>query len=141
MKLYYHSIRSVLAFVLALTVFLPTLAATLSTKTTTSTSSQTTSGEPADIYHSFIIERVNGRTRCRDAKPSEVPGTIPPPGVKGVPVIPAKQQPTSNLTAGGVNNAVNGLTINFDELSQLASDANRATVVAAFQRAAAVWMA
>ena len=147
MKLYYHSVRSVLAFVLALTVFFPTLAgfiipiranaATLSTKTTTSTSSQTISGEPAEIIHSFIIERVNGRTRCRDASPREVPRTIPPPGTK---VVPAKQ-PSSNLTAGGVNNAVDGLTILFDELPQLANDPNEPTVRAAFQRAAGVWMA
>src|SRR5262249_18363999 len=63
----------------------------------------------------------------------EVPLTLKRPDDTGVPVeslVGAKQTPQSPAT---------GLVINFVALSQLQSDPNMATVIAAFQRAAAVW--
>src|SRR4029453_14554112 len=81
MKLYYHSVRSVLAFGLALTVFVPTLAgfvapirvnAQATTKSSTSTN-QLSSGKVGGNIDGYIIEEVNGVAVCRRAKPEEIP--------------------------------------------------------------------
>ena len=96
-------------------------------------------GKEDPSVDSFIIEMINGVATCRQATPGEVPSTLPMPGEQGVPVgdIPVKRQNGDFITSG--ENAADGLTINFLELSQLQNHAQRATVIAAFQRAAAVW--
>jgi hypothetical protein len=141
MKLYYHSVRSVLAFGLALTVFVPTLAgfvaptrvnaqATSSTKGSTSTN-QLSSGKIAGNIDGYIIEEINGVAVCRRAKPEEIPSLVPKTDLKPVPVDQV-------VSSRGVN-AANGLTITLTPLTQLNNDANKSTVLAALQRAAAVW--
>jgi hypothetical protein len=104
----------------------------------TETQSKTDSGGG----DSFIIELINGVSTCRKATPAEVPFTRPRPGDKGVPVTPLLAVKSANQQSvmGGENSST-GLTINLLELTQLQSDANRTTVIAAFQRAAAVWTA
>ena len=91
---------------------------------------------------SFIIEMIDGVSTCRKATPNEVPSTLPRPDDRGIPVrelLDAKSANQQNVMGG--QDSSTGLTISLLALSQLASDANRSTVVAAFQRAAAVWTA
>jgi len=90
---------------------------------------------PDEDVDSFIIENVDGLSTCREATPEEVPLTLPRPGDRGVPVEDLLPQPQRS------EDISTGLTINFVALSQLQTDPNMATVVAAFQRAAAVWTA
>jgi hypothetical protein len=85
-------------------------------------------------FDSFIIEFAGGESTCREARLSEIPSTLTRPDDSRVPVelfLPKSVGPRVN--------AIDGLTINFVALSQLQSDPNRDTVIAAFQRAAAVW--
>ena len=139
MKLYYHSVRSVLAFGLTLMVFVPTLAgfvapirvnAQAPTKSSIATN-QLSSGKVGGNIDGYIIEQVNGVAVCRRAKPEEIPQLVSRTEIKPVPVDQA-------VSPRGAN-AVNGLTISLSPLSQLNNDANKATVMAALQRAAAVW--
>jgi len=90
-------------------------------------------------FDSFIIEMIDGVATCRNATPTEAPSTVPAPGVEGIPVQGLKPTAGEFLRSG--ENAVDGLTINFLEFPQLQSDSNRTAVIAAFQRAAAVWTA
>ena len=86
-------------------------------------------------YDSFIIEFTGGHSTCREARLEEIPSTLTRPGDSRVPV----EVLLPNKSLSNRDNAVDGLTINFMALPQLQSDPNMATVVAAFQRAAAVW--
>jgi hypothetical protein len=96
------------------------------------TNKQTSVDEDVD---SFIIESFEGQSMCREATKDEVPLTLQRPDDRGVPVealLGPRSTPQQSST---------GLTINFVALSQLQSDPNMAAVIAAFQRAAAVWTA
>jgi hypothetical protein len=90
---------------------------------------------PDEDVDSFIIENRDGVSTCREATREEVPLTLSRPDDRGVPVenlLPHRKSSEDIST---------GLTINFVALSQLQTDPNMATVIAAFQRAAAVWTA
>ena len=89
---------------------------------------------------SFIIEMIDGVATCRQATLAEIPSTLPKAGEEGVPVKDVVKRTEGELLRSS-EDATNGLTINFLELSQLQSAPNRTTVIAAFQRAAAVWTA
>ena len=133
MKLYYHRFRSIQALCLALSVF---LAATgLTPIVVNARDAQKTSDADVD---GFIIEFVNGQAVCRRATRAEIPLTLPRTTDVGIPVerlLPPSKAP-AQLNAVG-----SGLTIQFSALSQLQNDPNRDTIIAAFQRAAAVWEA
>ena len=90
--------------------------------------------------NSFIIQMVNGAATCRAATVEEIPSTLPRPDDRGVPVRDLLNADLKNQVAirAGENSST-GLTINLVALSQLQSDSKRATVIAAFERAAAVW--
>ena len=95
MKLYFHGVRSVLAYGLTLMVFLPTLtgfvapirvsASPQTTKDTTSTN-QLSSGKVGENIDGYIIEQVNGVAVCRRARPDERPSIVRRPEDRGVPV-------------------------------------------------------
>jgi len=133
MKLYYYRFRSIQALCLALSVF---LAATGLTPMTVNAKDATkASGASVDAY---IIEFVNGKAVCRLARPDEVLSTLPRASDVGIPaerLLPPTKAPAQLNAVGG------GLTIQVNVLSQLQNDPNKATVIAAFQRAAAVWEA
>ena len=139
MKLYFHGFRSALALVLAVTTFVPALSINASpVPMPPQQPAQTNSKKvPKEEVDSFIIESFDGSTKCRGARDEEVASTLPKHKHEGVPV----EHVVPGATGPGGDNAENALTIDFDELSQLLIDANRATVVAAFQRAVAVWTA
>ncbi len=89
---------------------------------------------------SFTIEMVNGLATCRDATAAEAPSTLPRPSDRGVPTREILKPDPQNQTAiQNGENTTAGLTINLLALSQLRNDSNRNTVIAAFQRAAAIW--
>jgi hypothetical protein len=89
---------------------------------------------------SFIIQMLKGVATCRAATNEEIRLTLPRPEDPRVPVHDLMQPDLKNQAAtGSGENSSSGLTINLVALSQLASDSNRTTVIAAFQRAAAVW--
>jgi hypothetical protein len=92
---------------------------------------------------SFIIEMIDGVATCRDATLAEVPLTLPRPDDKGVPVkdLTPVAVPGENIQAPGSENDNTPLTINLVALSQLQNDPNKDAVIAAFQKAAAVWTA
>jgi len=90
--------------------------------------------------NSFIIQMVNGAATCRAATVEEIPSTLPRPDDRGVPardLLHPDSKSQAAIRAG--ENSSTGLTINLVALSQLQSDSDRATVIAAFERAAAVW--
>ena len=91
-----------------------------------------------NAVRAFVIQMKNGRAACRAATPSELPATIPSSDNPGVPV--SKILPQHGALAP-IENGPNGLTIQLNALSQLQSDSNRNTVIAAFQRAADIWSA
>lgn len=99
----------------------------------------TPKSESEDV-DSFIIEAANGGAACRHATLEEIPATLRRPDDIGIPVehLRPKELPNLLQTAES-DNATTGLTINFVALSQLQTDADRDTVIQAFQRAAAVW--
>lgn len=86
----------------------------------------------------FVTYLQDGVTTCRSATPAEIPSTLPHPNNRGVPI--AEILPPE-LAKSQTENAVDGLTIQLNALSQLQTDSNRNTVIAAFQRAAAMWTA
>ncbi len=89
---------------------------------------------------SFVIQMVNGRATCRAATAEEIPSTLPRPDDRGVPARDLLgSDPKSQAAIRAGENSSAGLTINLVALSQLQSDSDRATVIAAFERAAAVW--
>jgi len=132
MKLNTHRFRSIQALGLALSVILPTFGlspTSVLAKRTEQASSQTT--EPVD---SFIVEKINGRSTCRVATPAEVPSTRRRPDDIGVPFQQLYDKSIPRQT-----NSSTGLTIDRSALSQLQADPNKATVLAAVDRAIAVW--
>ena len=90
---------------------------------------------------SFIIEAANGVITCREARAEEVPLTLPRPDDRGTPITQNYLPKTQWTIVSTGENAGTPLTINLIALSQLNSDPNKATVIAAFQRAAANWTA
>lgn len=100
------------------------------------TASQATQNVKARGVKAFVTRLRDGVTTCRSATPSEIQTTIPSFDNRGVPVdhlLPREKPHTDN--------AADGLTIELNALSQLQTDSNRNTVIAAFQRAAGVWTA
>ena len=90
--------------------------------------------------NSFIIQMVNGAATCRAATVEEIPSTLPRPDDRGVPardLLHPDLKSQAAIRAG--ENSSTGLTINLVVLSQLQNDSNSGTVIAAFERAAAVW--
>ena len=85
---------------------------------------------------SFIVEKINGVSTCRQATPAEVPLTRRRPDDFGVPfnTLYDKSRPIQE-------NATNGLSIGLDALTQLQNDPNKAIVMAAVERAVAEWTA
>jgi hypothetical protein len=88
---------------------------------------------------SFIIEAANGVITCREARADEIPLTLPRPDDHGTPIKPNQPPETGTTIVSTGENASPSLTINLIALSQLNNDPNKATVIAAFQRAAANW--
>ncbi|MFZ0747823.1 MAG: NF038122 family metalloprotease, partial [Pyrinomonadaceae bacterium] len=86
----------------------------------------------------FVTRIRDGVTMCRSATPAELPTTVPGADNRGVSVT---ELLPPELAKPRTQNAVDGLTIQLNALSQLQSDSNRNTVIAAFQRAAGVWTA
>lgn len=87
---------------------------------------------------SFIVQMNHGAASCRAATGAEIPLTIPSADNRGVPI--SQLEPDVQLNAP-ITDASGGLTINLVALSQLQTDGNRNTVIAAFQRAANTWAA
>ncbi|HKO95919.1 MAG TPA: NF038122 family metalloprotease [Pyrinomonadaceae bacterium] len=87
----------------------------------------------------FIIEMVDGVSTCREATLAEIPSTLPRPGDKGLPVNSLLKPSERDAAITSGDNAADGLTINLLALSQLQTDSQKDLVIAAFQRAAAVW--
>jgi hypothetical protein len=112
---------------LALAVFLQTAAA----RETASVHENS----PTFNTRAFVIQMTNGHAACRAATRNEAQHANPSPGNRGVPI--AKLQGVATPLA----DSPTGLTINLVALSQLQTDSNRNTVIAAFQRAAATWSA
>ena len=106
-------------------------------------SSATTETQDPSVANvdSFIIEVVNGVVTCREARPSEVPLTLPRPDDRGTPITRKYFQDTRETFVSTGENVSSPLTINLVALSQLNSDPNKEPVIAAFQRAAANWTA
>jgi len=90
---------------------------------------------------SFIIEAVNGVTTCREARASEVLLTLPRPDDRGTPITENYLPESQRTIVSTGENVSSPLTINLVALSQLNNDPNKATIIAAFQRAAANWTA
>src|SRR5688572_1464069 len=130
-----HSFRMAVSLCLATMMFLSSLVVTASAH------GESTPKSGVEDVDSFIIEFANGSTACRAATLAEIPATRPRPGDVGIPVqqLRPKEAPANQLRAAESDNAATGLTINFVALSQLQNDADRNTVIAAFERAAAVW--
>ncbi len=87
---------------------------------------------------SFIVQMNGGAASCRAATSAEAPLTIPAADNRGVPI---SQLQTDASVYAPITDAGGGLIINLVALSQLQNDANRSTVIAAFQRAANNWAA
>ena len=84
----------------------------------------------------FVTRIRDGVTTCGSALSEEISTTLPGSDNPGVPItelVPGQHAKPQF--------AVDGLTIQLNALSQLQSDSNRATVIAAFQRAANIWTA
>jgi hypothetical protein len=84
----------------------------------------------------FIIEQHGGESTCREATLTEIPLTLRRPEDIGIParlLVPSSKSKSSEEQGPG------GLTINFNVLAQLQARPNRDAIVAAFERAAAVW--
>jgi hypothetical protein len=81
----------------------------------------------------FVIQMANGHAACRAATSDEARHANPSPGNRGVPITKLQGVVTP------VSDSPTGLTINLVALSQLQTDSNRNTVIAAFQRAAGTW--
>jgi len=153
-------IRNVLVIGLAALLFLAPLSFTVSARQTTYSSKMPVSGysnldqnvgsKDAGVtpqegrLHGFIVETgTNGETTCRNATAEELPFVMAPPDAsrEKVKVLPVKNYDVSQEHAAtqGDNIGSGGLTINFNLLSQLQSDPNKAQVVAAFTKAAEYW--
>lgn len=86
----------------------------------------------------FVMRMANGRAACRGATAAEARASLPGANNRGVPIgqVAGEQRPLAPSEI-----APNALTIQLNALSQLQTDSNRNTVIAAFQRAAATWSA
>jgi len=114
------------------------------------TSAQTRSADPqsqnqnektlGESVRGFIVQFQNGAARCRTATRDEAPRMVPSRDNRGVPIGQLQDDSSLGIFAP-IPNSPDGLTINLVALSQLQTDSNRATVIAAFQRAAATWAA
>ncbi|HUQ34103.1 MAG TPA: NF038122 family metalloprotease [Pyrinomonadaceae bacterium] len=106
--------------------------------------------EQTEYTNFFIVKLINGEATCLDTTFAEAPismpkddtsGTLPATGQK--PINPGYEYAHAQSTVVDNGNSITvgsgGLTINFNELSQLQGDADRANVVAAFIKAAQVW--
>jgi hypothetical protein len=92
----------------------------------------------ADGINGFIIQMAGDTATCRATTPEEVSSTVPSPDNRGVSVSELVE--TKNRTTINAQESSGNLTINLLALSQLQNDPNRTTVIAAFQRAAAIWI-
>ena len=99
---------------------------------------QATQNVKAAGVKAFVTRLRDGVTTCRLATPSEIQTTLPNFENRGVPV---EHLLPRELGKPHTENAADGLTIQLNALSQLQTDSNRNTVIAAFQRAAGVWAA
>jgi len=102
------------------------------------TAAELTQHVKAPAVKAFVTRLRDGVATCRSATPSEIQSTVPSPDNRGVPV--AELLP-HELAKPHTENAADGLTIELNALSQLQTDSNRNTVIAAFQRAAGIWTA
>jgi hypothetical protein len=133
-----NKFRIVVQTWMTLAIFLSSCALNVAALTTRASQKSNVSASQEsnpEEYDSFIIEFTGGHSTCREARLEEIPSTLTRPGDSRVPV----EVLLPNKSLANRDNALNGLTINFVALSQLQSDPNRDTVIAAFQRAAAVW--
>ena len=131
-----HVIAGGLAF---LTLLAPGLS-TVSAKTHLQIQQFRSDSKQSSSVDGFIIEMIDGVSTCRDALPHEISLTLPREGDVGVPVRELLKPVSPDETVrSGDDSSSTGLTINLVALSQLQSDSDRATVIAAFERAAAVW--
>ena len=89
--------------------------------------------------NAFIIQMTDGVAGCRAATGDEIPSTLPSPDDRGINVNDLPGSLMTNQPADMAAESFANLTINLLALSQLQTDANRDTVIAAFQRAAATW--
>lgn len=128
--------HSGLCCVLAMTVAAGGIVSTPSRSRTTA--AQATNHVKAGGVQAFVTRIRDGVTTCRSASLEELSTTIPSSDNRGVPVTGIL---SSGQNAPLVDNAAEGLTIQLNALSQLQTDSNRNTVIAAFQRAAAIWTA
>jgi len=133
MTLNNHPFRSIQALGLTLSVILSTLGLTPISVFAKRSEQETA---PTDLSDSFIVEKVNGKSTCRLATALEAPATKRRPDDIGVPFQQLYDKSIPRQT-----NASNGLTITPNALSQLQGDPNKATVMAAVDRAIAVWTA
>lgn len=129
-----NGFRLGVALCLAATVLLSSLVLTASART------QSTTKAPVEQFDSFIIESAGSDSVCRAATAAERPLTLRRAEDIGIPVkqLALKDSPNNQISPQADNSAT-GLTINFVALSQLQNDPQRDVVIAAFQRAAAVW--
>jgi hypothetical protein len=131
-----HSLRLFLSLILVSLFLLlpcvPTRAKTVEIQTNNGKVST-----PDTDVDSFIIEQLNGVSTCREATLEEVPSTVRRPWDVGIPasqLLPPKSGSTEQQGSGG-------LDITFNVLSQLQARSDKATIIAAFERAAAIWEA
>ena len=88
---------------------------------------------------SFIVESDhNGGAACRLATHFEIPSTIRRPDDQAIPFKSLLKDRADQLQTQ-VDNASTGLTIGLDALTQLQNDPQKEIVIAAMERAAAVW--
>lgn len=143
-------LRDLLAMGLVALLILAPLSFSVSAHTLNSISGTTSDGGGAGStlggtkIHGFIIETgANGQTYCREATPAEVPQLMAPadaPRERIKVVSYNKSNSLQNQTVdGGDNIGSGGLEINFNVLSQLQNDPNKAQVLASFTKAAQYW--
>src|SRR2546425_8776500 len=99
-----------------------------------------TDKQKTSSVRAFVIQMTNGAATCRAATREETPLTIPSADNRGVPVTQLEPDVGARVNAP-IADGPGGLTINLVALSQLQTDANRSTVIAAFRRAANNWAA
>jgi MBG domain len=106
---------------------------------------QAHSNESKDFFSGYIIEMIDGTTACRRATRQEVQWMrYADPNQTLYPVKRRVERPReydfqSHASKPAVQSSPTGLKINFRESQQLKDHPDRAKVIAAFQRAAAVW--
>lgn len=128
-----NGFRLGVALCLAATVLLSSLVLTASAR------NQSAAKATGEQFDSFIIESGGDGSVCRAATEAERPLTLRRAEDVGVPVKQLLLKDSPNQIRPQADNSATGLTINFVALSQLQNDPQRDAVIAAFQRAAAVW--